>query len=181
MTQLPYPVTLMIVGLLVQGSSARAQQIDVDWKYFGGAPYDGGSLCFFEAHGRARTLDQVRVWTKCLPKEALSTYHLTDEMRKRVVHKVVSYYAPPITKVIDIDGNQAGIITMYEEIANNGYLEPTIQMFYELDCTQGKIRDLSSDMTINGRRGYSNTPSDWSYIGPEGNAATLRKILCEAN
>jgi hypothetical protein len=175
--------SLLSVGLvgdsLLASDPANAQHADVDWKYYGGVPYDGGELCFYEALSVAHSVDHLRVWTKCLLKDAVSNFQLNDEMQTRAATKIARYYEPPINKVEDIDGNQAAAITIYEEIATNGYLDPPIRVLYEIDCGEGKLRMLSAEMTINGRHGSSNAPGKWDYIGPEGNGAALRKILCD--
>jgi len=170
----------VVVGSILTSDSVEAHNTDVDWKFYGGTPYDGGELCFYEALSVARNGDHLRVWTKCLSEAAISKFDLDVGMTHRAATNIGSYYALPYNKAHDIDGNQAVTITIYEEIATNGYLTPPIRIFYEIECREGRLRTLSTDMTINGHHSSSNTADEWSYIGPEGNGATLRKILCDA-
>jgi hypothetical protein len=40
------------------------------------------------------------------------------------------------------------------------------------------MRELSFDIMVNGKSGSLDKPSDWKYVPPEGNGASLLKILC---
>lgn len=41
-----------------------------------------------------------------------------------------------------------------------------------------RLTGLSTSININGRSGFQNKPSDWEYAPPEGNGATLIKMMC---
>ena len=115
----------LVATFLLSSVPVEAQRTDVDWKFFGGTPNDGAELCFYEALSVAHNGDHLRVWIKCLSEAAVSKFHMDDGMTERAAAKIARYYAPPINKVEDIDGNQAFTITIYEEIAANGDLEQT--------------------------------------------------------
>jgi hypothetical protein len=166
--------------------NATAQPGDVDWKLYGGAPIGGGeslSLCFYEANGIERQPDgHMRVWTKCLLKTELDA--LLEKAPAQIVdataQKVARYYVPPAMKLpqADVNANDAMAITGYEEAANLGRLQPKSRIFYELNCSDRMLRELSITLNIEGATGSKNTPGSWSYIPPEGNAAALSKLLC---
>jgi hypothetical protein len=52
-------IAMLAFLLYVSAQSALAQ--DVDWKYYGGAPIDGMSYCFYDANTVRHTLSQQ--WT----------------------------------------------------------------------------------------------------------------------
>jgi hypothetical protein len=79
-----------------------------------------------------------------------------------------------------MDFQQIPGIVAYEESANLSAIEPHAQIFYEMDCSERMIRRLSTSMHVNGRSGFDSKPSDWEYVPPEGNAATLLKLLCRS-
>ncbi|MGU7844013.1 hypothetical protein ACV22V_31700 [Burkholderia sp. AW33-5] len=79
-----------------------------------------------------------------------------------------------------LDAEQRGIITVDEEIADLDVFQPQASIFYELDCPQKMIRQLSVSINSGGKRGIRDTPGDWMYASPEGNAAALLELLCPA-
>jgi hypothetical protein len=55
----------------------------VDWKYYGGASVGGLSMCFSDASGVIREPgNQIRVWTKCLPQEAINNLIKWIDLRR---------------------------------------------------------------------------------------------------
>ena len=160
-----------------------AQTLDVDWKLYGGGPVGGESLCFYDAKGLTRQPDgYIRLWTKCLLKTALDGINIEKDFDGRIVkaaaEKAARYYVPPISKIQNVDANDAIAITAYEQIADMAGLQPQSRIFYELNCPDRMLRELSIDLHINGRIGSRNKPSDWEYVPPEGNGAALLKIIC---
>jgi hypothetical protein len=174
-------VTLLFAAMGV--SAALAQGLDVDWKLYGGAPVGGNSLCFYDSKGLTRQSDgHIRVWTKCLLKTDLDAVNIEKDFDGRIVNataeRVARYYMPPISKIQNVDANEAMAITSYEEIADIAALQPQSRIFYELNCSDRMLRELSIDLRINGQIGSRDKPSDWKYVPPEGNGAALLKILC---
>ena len=177
------PVAAVALALLLSFASmvteVRAQKLTVDWKYFGGTPVDGGTRCFYDAKGVAQVSEgHLKVWTKCLLDKDIQNTNLTEEMINRAAQKIADYYLPPIGDVINLDQEHAATITIYEEIATNAYIETHDKMLYEFDCHEMMVRDLSTDFRIDGKHARSEKPGDWSHVPPEGNAASLSKILC---
>jgi len=70
------------------------------------------------------------------------------------------------------------VITGYEETANISNIQPRARIFYELNCSDRMLRELSIYVQANGKAGSRDKPGDWSNVPPEGNGASLLKILC---
>jgi hypothetical protein len=156
---------------------------DVDWKMYGGASVAGPSFCFYDANGVTRTSSSyIRVWTKCLTQKDLEGVNMDDDVGKRIVdlaaRKMIAGYVPPIVAVHGMDFNQAVTVIQHEETANLSAIEPQAQFFLELNCSKRMMRRLSTSIHANGQSGFQNKPSEWEYVPPEGNVATLLKVLC---
>jgi hypothetical protein len=164
--------------------TAFARAADVDWKMYGTASTFGGAVCFYEGNGVARTADtHMRVWTKCLLQKDLDSLDFKSELGKKVIEnaarKVTDIYVPPIALVEDINFDQAMGVTTYEETANLSNIQPHARFFYELNCSERMMRELSIQVRdLNGKERFSDKPTDWKYVAPETNAARLLKILC---
>jgi hypothetical protein len=159
---------------------SRAQASDVDWKFYGGAALDGVSECFYEANGIIRgAAGHIRVWTKCIPQKDIESIDIEKDFAgkilKNTADKVAHYYVPPIESVETAD---AISVTLYEETADIAHIQPTAQIFYEIHCQGRMLRELSISLHTNGTSGSRDGPSNWRYVAPEGNAATLLSLLC---
>jgi len=171
------------VLLSLLSSTALAQTPDVDWKMFGGASVAGPSLCFFDAKSVVRTSSgYIRVWTKCLAQKDLDGVDIKSDLRSkigdnagRLVHEG---YVPPIVVIGRIEFKQVPDVVAYEQIANLSAIESQAQIFDELNCSERMMRSLSVSIHANGQRSFKDKPSDWEYVPPEGNGATLLKMLC---
>jgi hypothetical protein len=163
--------------------TASAQVADVDWRMFSGASVSGPEICFYDAKGAVRTPERlVRVWTKCFSRKDLDNVDVDKDfagkISKNAARKMQDRYMPPIGLVEDIDVDHAFVVAMYEEIANISGIQPQGTISYEFNCPQKIMRELRIDFRDNGQRGSKNTPSNWRYVSPEGNEASLLKILC---
>ena len=163
-----------------------ARDLDVDWKLYGGAtPADEGyNVCFYDAGGVFRAPDgHIRVWTKCLPQKNLDSVDIKNEFDGRILEntaeKAAHHYIPPISAAMTIDADQSLQFTLYEEIANISSIEPHAKIFYELNCPERMMRELSIYIQTDGKSGSSDKPHDWKYSSPESNGARLLKILCQ--
>jgi hypothetical protein len=158
-----------------------AQGLEVDWKLYGGASFGGQSLCFYDQKGLTRQPDgHIRIWTKCISKTELEDA-LNDPDKKIVeatAQKVIQGYVPPVLKLPQTNATDATVIIEYEEVADLGAVQPQSRIFYELNCPDRMLRELSLDLNINGRVGSKHKPADWKYIPPETNGAALLKLLC---
>jgi hypothetical protein len=145
-------------------------QAGIDWKFYGGASVDGA----VQEPG-----NQIRVWTKCLPQEALDHVDTAGKMTEDAAQKIRDGYVPPIVVAGDMKFDQVPDIVGYEEIANLGDIQPQSRIFYEIGCSERMIRELSSYIEAKGKVGSSDTPKEWQHVAPETNGARLLKILCQ--
>ena len=156
---------------------------DVDWKLYGTAS-DMGIVCFYDAKGVVAQ-PTLRVWAKCLLQKDLDSVDFDSKLGKKIVdssaRKVIKGYIPPIAIVEDTSDHDAIIdVIQYEEIANLSNIQPQARFFYELNCSERMIRRLTTYVRDlkSGKEGFFDMPSSWEYVPPEGNAASLLKILC---
>ena len=70
------------------------------------------------------------------------------------------------------------LLTMLEETANIAAIQSHAQIFYEFNCAQRMSRELSIHISAGNQQGSREMPSVWRHVPPEGNAATLLKLLC---
>jgi hypothetical protein len=167
--------------------ASLASAADVDWKFYGVAlldgPRAGDSLCFYDA----KTVPQassgyVRVWTKCLAEEdffsVMRTESGMDDLMDKSERRLRTGYVPPIIVIGEMEFPDASGITATEEFADSGTVESQVQLFAELNCGERMFRRLAISIPHNGERAYDQKPSDWEYVLPESNYATLLKILC---
>ena len=100
------------------------------------------------------------------------------QILENTAQKVARYYLPPFTEVEKIDVDHIITITQYEETANIAHIQPHAKIYYDLDCSQKMLRELSIDISAKGKGGGTDKPGAWRHIPPEGNGANLLKILC---
>jgi len=174
--------TLLSAVVLTMGLNASAANAAaVDWKFYGGAdiPSTGKVICFYEEGGITKPKPGiVDVWAKCIPQIALdnvpknATYSRAyiDMSASRLAH----YYRPPILNDQRMNIDQIVKAIVYESLADVGDFTPEAQFYYELDCRKRMVRELT--MTFGNQS--KDTPSNWGYVPPEGNAATLLSLLC---
>lgn len=175
---------IAMTAVIVINIGAIAQGSNVDWKYYGGTPIakEGFVSCFYDAKGVTKKSDgYLRVWIKCLSVKDIKAINIKKDFNgkiiKSVVKRVAHYYIPPIARVEDITFDEMLNIVGIEEIADIAYIQPKVSMYYELNCTDRKLRELS--ITIGSFS--SDKTTSWQYVPPEGNAANLLKILCPIN
>lgn len=157
-----------------------AQSRDVDWKLYGGLE---NQVCFYEASGLARpAVDHVRVWIKCMLRHDLDRLIEDKKRGKRVIdaaaRKIVDHYQPPIILVQELEFNDIISIIALEVAANQSETEPLANIYYDLDCTNRMMRELSISIRKNGKVQSSEGSPHWKYAPPETNGDRLLKILC---
>jgi hypothetical protein len=173
-------------GMLVALAAATsvAQAADVDWKMYGFATVrEEGEVCFYDAKGVARAADgNVRVWTKCLSRKEIDNIDIEHDfggqILKNTAQKMLHSYLPPFAHVKELNFDQIMVFAQYEETANISHIQPATRIFYELNCSQKMLRELSIELSVNGQYGFRNTPAEWKYISPQTNGTSLQKILC---
>lgn len=161
-------------------SIPTAQSADVDWKYYGGTKT---AVCFFEANGIEHSkIGNIRVWAKCLSKSDLESVDAESDADGKILNasasKIGTYYMPPIDRVEPLNEDQKITITIYEVTANIAFFEPQASIFYELNCKERLVRELSISVVSAGRKGERRKPTDWWHVPPEGNISALQKLLC---
>jgi hypothetical protein len=176
-------VRLSIALVAFAALTATAQAVDVDWKMYGGASVSEPEICFYDAKGAVSTPERlVRVSTKCFSRKDLDNVDVDKDfagkISKNAAGKMQDGYKPPIGLVEDIDVDLALVVAMYEEIANISGIQPQATISYEFNCPQKIMRELSIDFLDSRQRGSKNIPSNWRYVPPKGNEASLLKILC---
>jgi hypothetical protein len=176
-------VRLSIALMAFAAITATTQAADVDWKMYGGASVSGPEICFYDAKSAVRTPERlVRVLTKCFSRKDLDNVDVDKDfagtISKNAARKLQDGYTPPIGLVEDIDVDYALVVAMYEEIANISGIQPHATISYEFNCPQKIMREFSIDLPDSRQRGSKNTPSNWRYVPPKGNEASLLKILC---
>jgi hypothetical protein len=165
-------------------SALSAQELNIDWKFYGGASVDRDhSRCFYDAKGIVRgPQGQIRVWTKCILQKDMDSIDVEKDFDGKILEltaqKVAHYYVPPIARLETIDVDQSMTITQYKETANIANIQPHASIFYELNCPERMLRELSIYVQANGKSGSRNKPGDWKHVPPEGNGARLIRLLC---
>jgi len=168
--------------------ATSAKEEDVDWKMYGSvmdgsASIAGPSVCFYDANTVTRAANSfVSVWTKCLARKDIDGVSVDDDVGKRITEgaarSVAAGYVPPIIVIGQLEFKQLPDVVAYEEIADISAIEPQMQILDEINCPERMRRSLSITIHTNGRAIFKDNPGEWHYVPPEGNAATLVKILC---
>ena len=180
-------VGTLICWMLFSAVAAPAclgQGVGVDWKFYGGASIEGNSdFCFYDAMGLAQTPDgHIRVWTKCLLQKDLDSVDVKTEFGEKIVtntaQKIITHYAPPIAEIENLNSDQIMQTIQYEETADIATFQPRARIFYELNCSEQMLRELSIFIQAGGKSGSRDKPSEWKYVSPETNGTRLLKILC---
>ncbi|HEY2068597.1 MAG TPA: hypothetical protein VGG48_03495 [Rhizomicrobium sp.] len=161
--------------------SNPASAADVDWKFYGGASttYSGPAYCFYDERGIVRESNGfIRVWTKCLLQKNLDAPLAGNQKERAVIDmtasRIAHYYMPPITKVERMNFDQIMQVDTDEAIADVVRLDPPAQIFYELDCGQRKLRELSIILESSS----TDSPASWRNVPPESNGAALMTLVC---
>lgn len=92
--------------------------------------------------------------------------------------KIVAHYMPPITRIESLNSDQIMQTIQYEETANISDIAAHARIFYELNCSEQLLRELSIYIVADGRSGSVERPSEWKYVSPETNGTRLLNILC---
>jgi hypothetical protein len=160
-------------------------QTDVDWKFYGRAVLNErtGKIelsCFLDANSIDHpTSGHVRVWTKCLDEKDMHNFDYHSDLGKKIIkaaaQKIVDYYIPPYAVIDNVSIDTVKSIVGDEQLADLSYIKPVSRIFYEFNCPEKMSRELSISM-LSGRE---DRPTNWQYIPPESNGATLNKLLCD--
>jgi hypothetical protein len=175
-----------LVLLLAVPIAATAEP--VDWKFFGyskmpvdasGSEVPTDTACFYDAAGVSRTLGHVRVWTKCLPDNEI--LKALSQEAQAATDKVKGGYMPPAlaTYVRKVDPTELLFWIVGELVANMGNKEPVVRVFWEINCSEKTMGELSTMFVLNGHHQNNFEPQEWKHIAPETNASRLANLVCQ--
>ena len=173
-------LTALVLFAIPAPAAART---GVDWKIYGGTSVDAEVLyCFYDANGVGYTpVHHIRAWTECLQQKDLDEVSLDKEAEGMIIikngaEKFAHHYLPPIAGVEDLNSDQIETITIYEEIADISNITPQSSISYELNCSEGMLRELAIRP-----ESKAVEPLDWEFASPESPLDTLLKILCTSD
>jgi len=177
---------LLFIALLSATFLSGAEALGADWKFYGEGDLSKGDavIAYYDAASIKRLPDgPVRAWTQCISHSEVERIVNLEEVAKKAARKIKDGYVPPyiLSNPKPEPGYDVNMrIIGWEAAGNYDVIKPKLKVFYELDCTAKKIRNLS---TINyNNDGGTKTNSDidtWVHIGPESNSDSLYKILCK--
>ena len=173
-----------LLGVMIAFSSANARAEDVDWKYLGSTG-DGNAAeyMFFDQSGIKPTgNNHFKVWVKGISKIVLDKEQESapdKEAIDDVVIKVASGYIPPFLTTMKHTQDDVIGVTVLEHHVAKGSHHVSSRIFYEIDCKDTRLRELSIYFEREGKIGSTDAPNKWSEIPPETNASTLAALVCK--
>ena len=175
---------LAAVAAVALGGSAFAG----DWKEYGSVDASNGgaipSMCFLDKNTLYGTPDgHVRVWTKCVAKDAFSDEAIGPETTargKKIVDagafKQLRGYTPPIATIgVGADANDA---ILAETVADLDDVEPTQRVLAEIDCRAKMVRRLDTYQITPSRIHDDSEPGHWRPVREGTPIANLYDIAC---
>ncbi len=173
----------IIMFLLIVLNSVEA--IGADWKYLGGAKLVKGEvvLSYYDTESvKYLPNKNVRVWIKGVKSSEVERIRKKNEKQiiEKSAKKVANGYFLPYASVTPGTSFDDYIeIIAWEEVATYSDLKPRLKIFWEINCTEKKIKTLTiTSYNNDGVPNGDSKDSDWEYIPPESNSETLEKILC---
>jgi hypothetical protein len=176
---------LLLIVLLSAPFLPGAEAQGADWKYYGEGDLSKGDavIAYYDAESIKRLPDGfVRAWTQCISHAEVERIVNLEEVAKKAARKIKDGYVPPYLSSnpkpepgYDVNMRIIG----WEAAGNYDVIKPRLKVFYELNCTAKKIRNLSTvNYNIDGGTKTSSESDIWVHIGPESNTESLYKILC---
>jgi hypothetical protein len=176
---------ITIAAVLTLFATLASAQTNVDWKYYGRAVLNERTgkielTCFFDANSIDHPASgHVRVWTKCMDEKDMRKFDYHSDLGKKIIkataQKIVDYYVPPYAVIYDVSIDTVKSMVGDEQLADLSYIQPISRIFYEFNCPEKMLRELSISMLS----GSEDRPSNWRYTPPEGNGANLNRLLCD--
>ncbi len=179
---------LLLAGcLLVVTIPSRAEQ--ADWKLYGSLDFRaaGGqpSAVFLEQGGVMRQADgKRRVWSKTIPMREFDQVSADSVKFSAVVQRAANLheqgYLPPFAK-LDPDLSEEDIKdVVYKEVAADiGGLPIANETYYEVDCGQGKLRELGTRKSVKNMLTEIAGIKDWQDIPRDSVADVMRAMVCD--
>jgi hypothetical protein len=116
-----------------------------DWRLFS-IDQDKDEMMFYAASDQIREGDHVRMWVETLSaKDVFSLDANTHpEAAQKVTARLKAGYRPPTAVLLGLTPEQAAIMALAEEVADE-QASPTLQLIlFEFDCTGARYRILDS-------------------------------------
>jgi hypothetical protein len=185
---------LAVISLMMTASTncTVAMASDADWKYFGSLGDE--TSCFFDLNGSVEAPDRhIKVWVKCLRMKDIESVDVEKDFGGKIkadaLKKIRDGYIPPYSLPNGDESRQdaeKGVaqsigIAIEEKIADVSGIKPAIRIFYELDCSNTRLRELNiAVFDPEGKiRSSKDSATEWKYVAPETTAADLQKFLCD--
>jgi hypothetical protein len=184
-TQDVIPDRTKLAGMALAGIAwaglAFAVDPAADWKLYAFTATKKQAALFYLDSELVRTpLGHVQVWMKGLDymklDKASNALHEKDEVFKNTVRRVGNKYVPPFAGVTKLSADQMMSIVMFEQLADEASISPTMRVLFEFDCPQKLFRTLSVIGPQPARNG--NAVGDWEHVPPESTIDTLSKLTC---
>jgi hypothetical protein len=183
-----YAISTTFAFLLFSAPASYAQSENVDWNLYGFAKLSNGSedMCFYDSKSlEHRQNGFIRVWAKCLSENdadtALDNKDTNHDLVEAAAQKVAHYYLPVLSKIQKLNQNALIQVISYEAVADLGSINPHSQIFYEINCHEKMVHELSISANLDGKIGSSDKPTEWKYAPPESNGDNLIELLCPAS
>jgi len=178
---------LIITTICLMLGLGCIEAIGADWKFIGGSIIKSENvIAYYDAESVERSPNgNIRVWNKGVNFSEVERIASNEDVIEKSAKKLMSRYYPPYTLLTSVQKTDFGTyvdIISWEEAANHPELKSYLRIYYEINCNEKMIRELSIIVyTEKGSISSRSTPSAWNYISPETNGDTLHKILCKKN
>ncbi len=173
-------LTIMFIFAAVGANAAG-----VDWKYYGttGDGDDAQYIFYDQAGIKAIGDGHFKVWTKGLSKTNLDRImetKLDDKIVEELAVKIAGGYVPPYLTITKHTQDDIAGLTVMEYRVATGLEHVLSRVFYEIDCSNAKMRELSLYFERGGKTGARDTPNSWREVPPETNGSTLIELVCNS-
>ena len=171
---------LTAAALLLLIDPAMAQMPLPDWRFYTFGDTPKSQAVFFLYSGIVRSpKGHVQVWIKMLDHEKLvAVFNTIVTDRPDLVQRAKNSepsYVPPYTTVKNLSPDVVVTVRVYEQLADEGHVAPTLRGLFEFDCEQKLYRELSAISDS----GSVDEAQPWKHIPPESTALTLSKMVCQ--
>jgi len=176
---------IVFIALLITFFQNGAEVQAADWKFYGSSDLSRSEtvIAYYDAESIERLSDDhVRVWTKTISLSEVERVMKLGEVSDKAQLKIKAGYGPPYILSNprprpSFENNMK--IIVWEEAADYDAINAKIKEFYELNCKENTIRNLSIINFKNDGRPETRTKiEEWISISPKSNAETLHNILC---
>lgn len=171
-------IVITTLALVACTSSAAALDAPADWKLFAFSGTPTPVALFYLDSEIVRTPGHVQVWIKTLSVRKLNSDHTSkSEVIQNTAKLSIQGYVPPVGTLTKLTAEEIQNLTLFEQLADEGSITPTLRILFEIDCRQKLTRTLS---IIGSKPSASdNRAREWEHVPPESNLETLSKLTCK--